>query len=646
LAAILLLLGPRTASGTTIDPMLWEELVLRADFVGIVECETAGGGVAEYRVVESWKGPNVGLRVRIKTAVNYWEPQFPIALCGERYFITAYKSSAPSTVISTTGGDWVPLWWRNVPADYRLPLFQGREYLKPGEENGQKFEAFRKEAQHLLSLGPEAQEAALLRALMKKDLFGRGPWGDEAPPPIPQGVRQELDGAVSTDELVGALLHLVATDHETWGGSVGAVLRKGGGAITLRRLESLRPEDSPLRPGGKRYEPSPNELVRDIRRRLKPADEDDSSPEPISDAPSKPSPWWEAVTWTTDHPPFRMVWLGAFLSVLLLIVGLADRKMRPIAKRIWISAGLTVYLACLSWMIVAYLLQGPESDPPPTAYFAALVSVLVLSLSAPAIAWACRRSVIVLGGAVVLALGLALLDLTAINPVADPALVNQRAILRGGPSADGFTEAFDELARRDPGAAADFLAGWRKPDHLERRNGGWADGYVLGSRFGWLCGAHRRKHLKTLIRAQDPFIRVAGAVYLCFEDEGEGKAELQNLTELEGDPGAWAALTLAGRGRKEAVPRALEVFRNRNLSRDEETEQSGMDVVPHRNLQKRVLVLLSNSAWRSGVVQPPAVNLGEEGAAFDPLAGWWKAHAEKLEMYDPWRAILDKQKVD
>jgi hypothetical protein len=41
---------------TTIDPLIWEQMVADASFVGIVECETAGGIVARYRVIESWKG--------------------------------------------------------------------------------------------------------------------------------------------------------------------------------------------------------------------------------------------------------------------------------------------------------------------------------------------------------------------------------------------------------------------------------------------------------------------------------------------------------------------------------------------------------------------------------------------------------------
>ena len=104
---------------------------LRADFVGIVECNRAGGIVAGYSVLESWKGPRPGTHITIRVAVNYWEPQFPITLCGERYFVTAFKR-APLRVTSTTSGKPVPLWWRNIPADYNLPLFQGRKRLAPG----------------------------------------------------------------------------------------------------------------------------------------------------------------------------------------------------------------------------------------------------------------------------------------------------------------------------------------------------------------------------------------------------------------------------------------------------------------------------------------------------------------------------------
>ncbi len=75
----------------------------------------------------------------------HWEPQFPIALCGERYFVTAYKE-APSRIVSTTSGGGVPLWWRDIPADYRLPVFQGRRLLTAEEEKGAEFQKTREES--------------------------------------------------------------------------------------------------------------------------------------------------------------------------------------------------------------------------------------------------------------------------------------------------------------------------------------------------------------------------------------------------------------------------------------------------------------------------------------------------------------------
>ncbi len=167
--AVACVFWPGAVSATTIDPRAFEEFVMGADFVGIVECEQAGGIVANYNVVESWKGPRVGSQITIRVAVNYWEPQFPIALCAERYFVTAYKE-APVRIMSTTSGGAVPLWWRKIPADYRLPLFQGRRLLSVGEEKSPDFDRkTRHAAQELLALKPAEQETALLKAVVKAD---------------------------------------------------------------------------------------------------------------------------------------------------------------------------------------------------------------------------------------------------------------------------------------------------------------------------------------------------------------------------------------------------------------------------------------------------------------------------------------------
>ena len=59
-------------------------------------------------------------------------------------------------------------------------------------------------------------------------------------------------------------------------------------------------------------------------------------------------------------------------------------------------------------------------------------------------------------------------------------------------------------------------------------------------------------------------------------------AELRKLTTLEGDAGVWATLTLARRGDKEALPRAVRVFRLNELSEAAKLNELGMATVLHR----------------------------------------------------------------
>jgi hypothetical protein len=66
--------------------------------------------------------------------------------------------------------------------------------------------------------------------------------------------------------------------------------------------------------------------------------------------------------------------------------------------------------------------------------------------------------------------------------------------------------------------------------------------------------------------------------------------------------------------------------------------------VPHGNLQKRVLVLLSNSARAGNVPQPSLPEA--EGEQFDSLVDWWKRHGAMAVLHDPWVRLLEKQKVD
>src|SRR5437870_4415868 len=113
-ATALTLIVVRPAHATKIAPLSLEELVLSADLVALVECETAGGLTARFKVIESFKGPKAGASVVLQWPANYWGEQFPIALCGERYLATAYKLPPNNLIITSTGGP-VPLWWRRIP---------------------------------------------------------------------------------------------------------------------------------------------------------------------------------------------------------------------------------------------------------------------------------------------------------------------------------------------------------------------------------------------------------------------------------------------------------------------------------------------------------------------------------------------------
>lgn len=189
----------------------------------------------------------------------------------------------------------------------------------------------------------------------------------------------------------------------------------------------------------------------------------------------------------------------------------------------------------------------------------------------------------------------------------------------------------------------------------------WRDAnrsFELGSAFAAFCGADRATHLRTLLDAGDPMIRAAGAVYLAFEDEAEASAALRNIAQLEGDAGAWAALNLARRGDKAALDRALELL--------DSPGATGMEGVPHQNLQRRLVVLLSNSAAACGA--PPIENRIDEcfavpkdprflldlplppGNPFSRVASYyqdyWRNYGDAITPVDPWLDHCRRVKID
>ena len=199
-----------------------------------------------------------------------------------------------------------------------------------------------------------------------------------------------------------------------------------------------------------------------------------------------------------------------------------------------------------------------------------------------------------------------------------------------------------KLTVHDPAVVAEYLVQWQNPnkDRFDTDQG-----YIRGSFFAWCCGKDREQNLKKLLNAKAPLIRVAGAVYLCFENPPVGDRKLLEFMQLKGDPGAWAALTLARRGNAAAITRALDVLATPTAY--------GRDGDTHSNLQKQLMVLLSNTAKHSGLPQPvlpfnSSKKDAEERQAelHNVYKSWWIAHRERATTYDPWLPILKKQKVD
>ena len=490
------------ASATTIDPLSWELLILQADLVAEVQCESAGGIVARYKVVRSWRGPAAGSKVSIRVAVNYWGPQFPVTLCGQRFFVTAFRSP-PSTMVSTTSGGGVPLWWRNLRDDYRLPLFQGRLAVNPQKpmELGKLGKlkdaaALDKKLKKLMALNPSQLEARLLWLHTRRAFYRNRGRNHNSPSPHFKRLRRLWQRAKTAQQVLAALAAVSRAHPRKARYRLQRILSNAGGKITLKALAS-RP------------------------------------------------------------------WSGMSPQVLDRTAVVAAIKRRLAGK--------------------------PRAPRPPA-------------------------------------------------PVKAPSkqeLTSLRGSLAAGPNDRHFGRALTILSKHDPATVAAYLRAWTPSG---KHWGASTMGYSLGSYFSWRCGKQRKKHLTGLIKAKDLYIRVAGAVYLTMEDRKAGVAALRRLARLPGDPGAWAALNLARRGDKAAMPRALKLFSHK-------VSPGGMAGVPHRNLQKRLLVLLSNAACKAGVKQPlPTAYLPPK--PYGPLLAWWKRHQAKLVLEDPWLKVLEKQKMD
>lgn len=508
------MLRPSALHAMSFAHSTWEELVLKSDFVGVVECIQAGGIVARYRVIENWTGPEpeTGVHINIRMAVSPNGPHFPSALVGERYLVIAFKDRNLSKEKNLTQAGFSPFMFRSLPSDFSLS-FQGT--IEDPENHNHTFfdsqakdmETFRAEVQKLLGMDEPEREAALLRARAEIHLFGlRSRYGfrrgrESRLNASQKSLAELLENAQTADEVLNLLLNTplkvdsVNWDHQR---ALANVLLEAGGKQTLKWIRDPKASITML-DGARLY---------GIMRKL-------------------------------------------------------DSNLNP---------------------------DSNETDR------------------------CCGKEVI----------------------PDDPSQIYSEAFA-AGPEQHNWSNAFAYFAIHDPQRVADWLRDRQSsgPDSW----GNW-EVYCYVSYYGWRCEKDRVAMLSDLAdRASNDYVRVAAAVYLTFDDEEAGKKRLRELMKLDGDPGVWAALTLARRGDKSSMPRALKVLLTHG-KRDR--------AFNHEGLLNRVWVLLSNSCSASGVPFPniPADEYeAMDNPGDDPLV-WWEANRDKITLYDPWLPMLIEQKVD
>lgn len=475
----------------------WETIVADAGFVGVVECEQAGGVVAKYRVLDSWKGPLAGSHLWI--AQRDRDAEYPLALCGERYFFVAdsaycqppeaesvYRRPAPwCGAIPQYESPWAPA--RIPPPNPRWS--QGVLEFGPNG-SGTTVESFRPAVLAFVTRDEELLELRAIRAAAAWPHLG-----------ATSGMPVRIRSATRSDSLDVVLSDLLGCARQS-PLAVSVLFSMAGREETLRRLRSLKAEDNPFRP---------KEL---------------------------------------------------------------DYAMARICRRLG--------LAC------------PVAATPPNA--GASVSELMGKLR---------------------------------GPTDEP---SRRA---------DFDRAVTRLIAEAPDSLEKFLIEWDAPrasptdDDLP---------YRVASYFAQECPAPRTERLRALFAAREALLRVAGAVYLCYEDEKGGRAALRTMTALPGDAGAWAALTLARRGDQDAVPRALELLRD--------SGPYGSDDMPHRVLRKQLIELFSNSAAPAHVRLPlpwsPEYSVYETDPPdlFDRYTNWWRENRARIRLRDPWLLLLAAKRAD
>ena len=503
-------------SATSITPLTWEELVLRSDFVGVVECIQAGGIVARYKVVESWLGPPKGTEMLVAIEPDPMGYSFPTLLAGQKWLMTAFKVDGYSQRPFTQERHLFPLSWRRIRPDYALPMFQGK-----WEIDGSPYMA----DDLSQTFGDDVRTLDQVRAKVTTLFFENDPelltlrhqalrmLRDDAPrdrdkSPAAEELLLKIAEAKTVEQLLETLFKMpVSTQEERQ--TLTGILVYGGRKKTVAALEAMSPQDSPL--GSEKHA----DAIDSLRSRL-------SDPKGV-----------------------------------------------------------------------------PVSQP------------------------------------------------YAAEPVPKPEeLEKARQTFRDNDWGRKRWEVFDLLTRHDPALVAEALLTWGNP--AVNREVAEED-HEIGSAFCFRCGKDRAALFTKLLKAKDPYVRVAAAVYLCFEDKQAGMRALRELSELPGIPGQWAAVVRIERGDKDAMPRALSILDPKLHPGQNAYLYSQVGIA----MRDRTLVVLSNTARQHKLSLPETdlnENVEDEDAAaahhFQKLTVWWKKNQDKVDLQNPWAAILEAQKVD
>jgi hypothetical protein len=223
----------------------WEDYVLRADFVGIVECRVAGGVVAKYRIVESWKGPPQGGEISIRAETSRTGDHFPLTLVGERYLAILHRPSPNFLKEKPSSRGSEPLWWRQIPYDYEFLGFPGRVLLPVQEEGGlwginsphQDVVSFKKAAMILINMNEDEQEAYFLHEVSTKGWNSRD---DLLTPKPPKNLSARTE--------VLRLLQEARKGSDEERERVCEVLSYAGGRVALVMLRAMAAPESPFPP--------------------------------------------------------------------------------------------------------------------------------------------------------------------------------------------------------------------------------------------------------------------------------------------------------------------------------------------------------------------------------------------------------------